>query len=115
MKLRPRSPSPLKIRQARELRRESTLAERRVWELLRNRRMLGLKFRRQHVIAGFIVDFYCAELRLVLEIDGPVHATARQLDYDTARAAHLESRGLRVVRIGNDALRENTLRSILGD
>lgn len=115
MKLRrPPIPQP-KLRRARELRRDLTIAERRAWELLRDRRMLGLKFRRQHVIAGFIVDFYCAELRLVLEIDGPVHATARQLDYDTARAAHLESRGLRVVRIGNDALRENTLRSILGD
>src|SRR5437867_851046 len=65
MKLRPRSPSPLKIRQARDLRREATLAERRVWDLLRNRRMLGLKFRRQYHVAGF-VDASENALRLLL-------------------------------------------------
>src|SRR5438270_10969478 len=64
MRLRhPPIPQP-KLRRARELRRELTIAERKVWDMLRNRRMLNLKFRRQHVVAGFIVDFYCAELRL---------------------------------------------------
>jgi len=85
------------------------MAERRAWDLLRNRRMLGLKFRRQHVIAGFIVDFYCAELRLVLEIDGGGHSSGVQSDYDDARTAHLESRGLRVIRIPNHALQEDSL------
>jgi len=115
MKLRPRSPSPLKTRQARELRREATLAERRVWDLLRNRRMLGLKFRRQHVVAGFIVDFYCAELRLVLELDGLGHNTPSQADYDVARAICLESRGVRVVRLKNADVSENALRLLLAN
>ena len=91
------------------------MAERRAWDLLRNRRMLGLKFRRQHVIAGFIVDFYCAELRLVLEIDGGGHSSGVQSDYDDARTAHLESRGLRVIRIPNDALQEDSLKRLLQD
>src|SRR2546422_10909214 len=91
------------------------MAERRAWNLLRNRRMLGLKFRRQHVIAGFIVDFYCAELRLVLEIDGSGHSGGAQSDYDAARTANLEARGYRVVRIRNDALQEDALKSLLED
>jgi very-short-patch-repair endonuclease len=115
MKLR-RPPIPrLKLQRARDLRRDLTMAERRAWTLLRNRRMLGLKFRRQHVIAGFIVDFYCAELRLVLEIDGTGHSGSAQSDYDAARTANLEARGLRVIRIRNDALREDALRSLLED
>ncbi len=115
MKLRPRSHFPLKIRTARELRREATLAERRVWDLLRNRRMLGLKFQRQHVVAGFIVDFYCAELRLVLELDGDAHSDVAQVDYDLARAICLESRGLDVVRLKNSEVSENSLRVLLTD
>src|SRR5207237_10781980 len=106
MRLRhPPIPQP-KLRRARELRRELTIAERRAWELLRNRRMLNLKFRRQHVVAGFIVDFYCAELRLVLEIDGTGHASKTPADSDAARTARLESRGLPVLRLGHDAVKE---------
>lgn len=60
---------PSKLERARQLRWRQTPAERRAWQLLRNRRLLGLKFRRQHRIRGFIVDFYCHELQLVLEID----------------------------------------------
>jgi len=80
---------------ARDLRLAATLAERRAWDLLRDRRMLGLKFRRQHAIDGFIVDFYCSEQRLVIEIDGPVHDGVRALEYDRARTAWLATRGLR--------------------
>ena len=111
---RPPIPQP-KLRRARELRRELTIAERKVWGMLRNRRMLNLKFRRQHVVAGFIVDFYGAELRLVLEIDGTGHASKMQSDYDAARTAHLESRGLHVLRIRNDALQEEVLVHLLQD
>ncbi|PYP58935.1 MAG: hypothetical protein DMD44_06410 [Gemmatimonadetes bacterium] len=115
MRLRhPPIPQP-KLRRARDLRRELTIAERKVWDMLRNRRMLNLKFRRQHVVAGFIVDFYCAELRLVLEIDGSGHAIKMQSDYDAARTARLESRGLKVLRISNDSLREEILKGLLQD
>jgi very-short-patch-repair endonuclease len=75
--------------------------------------MLGLKFRRQHVIAGFVVDFYCAELRLVLELDGRGHGDSMQAEYDEDRTAYLESRGLRVIRIARGAVREESLRMLL--
>ena len=105
--------SRLKLRRARELRQELTFAEHRAWNLLRDRRMLGLKFRRQHVIAGFIVDFYCSELRLVLELDGPAHGGVAQSAYDSARTARLEARGLRVIRIANRDVSEDQLGRLL--
>lgn len=61
---------------ARQLRRDATPVERQAWAVLRGRRILGLKFRRQHVLDGLIVDFYCAELRLVIELDGRHHEAA---------------------------------------
>jgi len=60
----------LKVALAKINRSEPTAAEAAAWDLLRNRRCLGLKFRRQHVIRGFIVDFYCPELRIAVEVDG---------------------------------------------
>ena len=77
--------------------------------------MLGLKFRRQHVLAGFIVDFYCAELRLVLELDGDAHSDAAQSDYDDARAKCLATRGLQLIRIKNANVSEETLRAQLAN
>ena len=77
---------------ARELRKESTKEEKKVWEILRDRRFLNLKFRRQHDIEGFIVDFYCHDLRLAIEIDGKVHD--RQIDYDNLRQNLIEEKGL---------------------
>ena len=102
-----------KVLRARELRRELTIAERRAWEILRNRRTLGFKFRRQHIIQGFIVDFYCHELRLVLEIDGKGHASPERIQYDAARTQRLEMSGLRVVRIRNKEVGEEALRNLV--
>ena len=82
------------------MRREPTRAEDRLWQRLRNRQASGLKFRRQHAIGRFIVDFYCAEARLVVEVDGAVHEDTA--DEDAARQEFLESRGLRVLRFSND-------------
>jgi very-short-patch-repair endonuclease len=102
---------------ARQLRLHATPAERHAWSLLRNRAMLGLKFRRQHVLHGFIVDFYCIAERLVVELEGDVHDAPDQGSYDAARAALLEAAGYRVVRIRNrDATRahlEDVLRERL--
>ena len=92
---------PVQVILARQYRRDSTPAERYVWSLLRGRRMLGLKFRRQHVIGAFIVDFYCPQLRLVLELDGGPHDRPAGAEYDTERTRYLESSGLRVVRLRN--------------
>lgn len=86
------------------LRREATPAERRVWEMLRGRRLLGLKFRRQHVLHGYIVDFYCHERGLCLELDGAPHLKEEQRLKDAARDANLVSRGYRVVRLMNEAM-----------
>src|ERR1051325_11548921 len=68
-----------------QLRRAATPAERYAWSLLRNRGVLGLKFRRQHVLQGFIVDFYCVAERLVLDLEGDAHDGTDQLAYDAAR------------------------------
>jgi len=75
--------------------------------------VFGLKFKRQHPIAGVIVDFYCAELDLVLEIDGGRHADPQEMAYDAARTTHLEARGLRVVRLRNEEVSEETLQVLL--
>jgi very-short-patch-repair endonuclease len=70
-----------------------------VWEALRNRRLDGWRFRRQYAIDRFIVDFYCAEARLIVEVDGPIHAGSVRLD--AARQVVLERRGFRVSRLTN--------------
>jgi very-short-patch-repair endonuclease len=69
--------------------------------LLRNRQVLGLKFRRQHVLHGFVVDFYCAAERLVLELEGDAHDGPTPSGYDAAPAQLLEAAGYRVVRLRN--------------
>ena len=94
-----------KLNLARQMRQLPTAAEQYAWELLRNRRCLGLKFRRQQVIRGLIVDFYCAEYRLVIELDGEVHET--QQDYDRARDAVLQAEDIQVLRVRNQRVREN--------
>jgi very-short-patch-repair endonuclease len=87
-----------KLALARAMRAMPTAAEARLWSALRDHR-LGWKFRRQHVIAGYIVDFYCAELRLAVEVDGGVHEGQR-ID-DRQRDDHLQSLGVRVLRLRN--------------
>jgi len=101
------------VERARELRARAAAAERTAWRLLRNRRILGLKFRRQHPVDGFIVDFYCAELRLVLELDGGIHECAAKASYDEARTSRLEARGLRVVRLRSKDVSEGELKRLL--
>ena len=92
---------------ARRLRRDATEAERALWRRLRGKRLDGLKFRRQHVIGRFVLDFYCHECRLAVEIDGGQHREAAQRRRDDARTAFLESRGVAVLRYSNlEALRE---------
>lgn len=87
---------------ARSMRHFPTAAEDQLWERLRGRRLDGLKFRRQHAIDRFIVDFYCAEAGLIVEIDGPVHEKRR--DEDATRQSCLEALRLRVVRFTNAEL-----------
>ncbi len=79
-----------------------TEAEAIVWERLRDRRFRGLKFRRQHPIGALVTDFFCAELGIVLEVDGGVHLEPEQRLRDRERELVLIDLGLRVVRITND-------------
>jgi very-short-patch-repair endonuclease len=88
-----------------ELRRRMTPEETMLWERLRANRLNGLHVRRQVVIEGYIVDFYCHGARLVKEVDGPVHEGRRS--YDGARDSALAARGLTVLRVSNDQVRAN--------
>jgi very-short-patch-repair endonuclease len=81
---------------ARELRRDSTKPERICWELLRDRRLSGIKFRRQHPIGPYFADFACVSAKLVIEIDGEHHAL--QVEHDARRTAFMERQGWRVLR-----------------
>src|SRR5690606_34253297 len=85
---------------ARELRTGLTPAEHALWQRLRGKQIHGFKFRRQHPVDRFIVDFYCSQARLVVEVDGPIHE--QQQEYDELRQAFIESLGLRVLRFTND-------------
>ncbi|MFJ6024997.1 endonuclease domain-containing protein [Brevundimonas sp. NPDC092305] len=90
---------------ARRLRSDTTSAEAVLWSMLRGRRFEGLKFRRQAPVAGFVVDFLCAELRLVIELDGGVHRL-REFE-DAARDARITAAGFVVLRFGNEAFKQN--------
>ena len=92
---------PIILEHAREMRHPQTAAEATVWRHLRNRN-LEFKFRRQHPIDRFIIDFYCPEIKLCIEIDGESHLEKHQQEYDAARTQHLESLGCTVVRFTNE-------------
>ena len=92
--------NPAAIQFARQLRKNSTDAERRLWYQVRDRRLEGWKFRRQVPIGPFVADFVCADARLVVEIDGGQHGEREERDM--ARTAYLESCGYRVVRFWNN-------------
>jgi len=94
-------------RAARDLRRRQTPSEELLWNALRARHLRGLKFRRQQAIGPFVVDFYCAEVRLAVEIDGSVHDDAGQKVADESRQRAIESIGIRFVRIRNELVLAN--------
>lgn len=102
--------APDKANLARALRRNMTAAERQLWQHLRANRLAGWHFRRQQVIAGFIVDFYCHAARLVIEVDGPVHIA--QVEEDRAREQLLCDQGLRILRFTNAQV-EGELENVL--
>ena len=94
----------------RRMRRNSTLAEDKLWQRLRRHQVGGLKFRRQHSLGRFVVDFYCAEAGLVIEVDGPIHDGLAERD--SMRQEFIESLGFRVLRITNDQI-EKSLESVM--
>jgi very-short-patch-repair endonuclease len=100
------------VRAARELRQRETQAEKRLWNALRGKRLNGLKFRRQHPYEHYVLDFFCVEQDLVIELDGSVHDSPEQAAYDEERAAFLRERGLRMLRFRNEEV-EQALTSVL--
>jgi very-short-patch-repair endonuclease len=103
---------PFLLQQARELRQRQTEAEAALWDALRARKLLGLKFRRQHQFAHSVVDFFCPEIGLVIELDGPVHDTESVRRRDANRTKNLEALGCTVLRLSNDLMLEDPPRAI---
>jgi very-short-patch-repair endonuclease len=97
---------PVILAHAREMRHPQTPAEATLWRALRNRKT-GFKFRRQHPIYRFIIDFYCAKAKLLIEVDGESHLEPGQKEYDQARTEYLEELGYKVIRFTNDDVRYN--------
>lgn len=83
-----------------------------MWQLLRAKRFMNLKFRRQHVIKSYIVDFYCHEIGLVIELDGSQHGVEDAIEYDAERTKFLEALGLKVVRYWNHDVLNRTEREL---
>ena len=92
----------MKVELSRALRKRMTKAEKKFWDRVRNRKLDNLKFRRQQVIVGFIADFYCDQLNLVVEIDGGVHDEEYQQIIDAFRDLCFAKKGLYVLRVRND-------------
>ncbi len=95
------------VKLARDLRKNSTWAERRLWQCLRNRGVAGAKFRRQFSVGPYILDFYCAEATLAVELDGDVHGAPDQRRHDERRNAYLRALGIEVLRFWNEEVRTN--------
>lgn len=95
------------LKEARELRKNQTSAEEVLWQLLRNRKLDNLKFRRQHQIGHYIVDFYCHERKLIVELDGAVHFTTERQKHDSTRDKYLTSSGFNIIRFRNDEVLNN--------
>jgi very-short-patch-repair endonuclease len=95
------------VQAARNQRRQQTPAEKKLWEALRDRRLAGLKFRRQHPFQQFILDAFCVEYQLEVEVDGEVHDDPPQAAYDAERTEFLRARGIRVLRFRNEEIEDN--------
>ena len=92
---------PKTLGKASSLRKNMTLAEKILWNKLKDRKLFKTKFRRQHPVGSFIVDFYNHEFKLVIEIDGEIHENEKRKHYDSQRTKELERHGLKVLRISN--------------
>ena len=102
----PRNIKDLIIGQARYMRSHPTRAEALLWGLLRMKQLQAYKFRRQHIIGTYIVDFYCPTGKLIVEVDGPIHQT--QQVYDVSRELNLIAMGYRILRFTNDEVIHHT-------
>ena len=92
---------------ARKLRKNSTIQERRLWNILKNRQFNNLRFKRQVPIGNYVVDFLCPELKLIIEVDGGQHNEPYNIDYDNRRTEYLENKGYTVIRFWNNEIYNN--------
>ncbi|WP_303316796.1 DUF559 domain-containing protein [Flavivirga abyssicola] len=90
-----------------ELRKNSTSAEATLWTFLQKKQLKGRKFRRQHSIKNYIVDFYCASEKIIIELDGAYHNSFAQQNYDYERTQVLENLGFKVIRFENKLVFKN--------
>ena len=97
---------------AAELRKSMTYAEKVLWQQLRNRKMDGIKFRRQHPVSIFILDFYCHEKKLAIEVDGGIHQSEDQRERDENRTFELNELGINILRLTNEEVIDSTQKSI---
>ncbi len=97
----------IKTARAHKLRRDSTLVERQLWSRLRDGRLDGLSFRRQHPAGSYVLDFYCSQLLLAIELDGGQHTYARQEAHDQKRTAWLRGCGVTELRFWNSDVTKN--------
>jgi very-short-patch-repair endonuclease len=102
----------MSIARAKSLRSNATKSEQALWELLRRRQQWGLRFRRQHPIGPFVVDFVCLERRLIVEVDGAVHEHPSRVVKDIARDAWLSDQRFKIVRIHADIVMHDPERAI---
>jgi len=105
---------PQTFENARKLRNELTEHEAILWKRIRNRKLAGFKFRRQHPMKQFVLDFYCASKKLAIEIDGAVHSTCEAREYDENRSYALEELGIRILRFSHDRI-ENDIEGVLAE
>ncbi len=98
---------PVVFEKARQLRNNMTKHETIIWEQLKRNKILGLRFKAQHPIHKYAVDFYCHKLRLAIEIDGENHQKPSQLEYDVGRTADLNNFGIHVMRFTNLEVESN--------
>ena len=96
--------TPDVFKKAKELRKYETDAEKILWTKLNRNQILGLQFRRQHPIDRFIADFYCAKIKLVVEVDGSIHELPENKDYDIGRSEILNDFGITVIRFSDEQI-----------
>jgi very-short-patch-repair endonuclease len=92
---------------AKQLRKRATIAENVLWQRLRRKNVGGFKFRRQHHIGRYVVDFYCADLKLIIELEGGIHEKVDQKEYDSVRFKEFDAMGYKCLRIKNEEVKEN--------
>ena len=103
---------PLIFEKAKQLRDNMTVSELKLWKELKGKQILGLRFRAQHPIDIFVVDFYCHSLKLVIEVDGGIHDSKDQKEYDIGREAELTNWGIVIIRFTNDEI-DNDINKVL--